>query len=261
MPWARPPTKNAAGTQTLATRNLNWTYDLAGNRQSEAEAAGASTSYSTTALNSFATGALNQYTAITGTRGEGTIKYDADGNLTQDGTWIYTYDGENRLKGASKTGQSLSFVYDYLGRRAAKTVDGTSSKFLWFGWKLAAQLANDGFTPQKTFVWGPDFSDAQGSAGGAGSLLAQLDTVVNYAIADVYGSIVGYLKNGAIAVGVEYSPFGKGVNTYPAAPATDYKNYPYRLQRSVYGLGDGIGILRAPLLRPKAWAIHQPRSD
>ena len=113
-----------------------------------------------------------------GNLAESVVKYDADGNLTEDGTWQYQYDGENRLTkmiNKSNNAYTLTFAYDYLGRRIRKTVangpwGSTDTKFLWFGWNMAAELSADGVTPNKAFVWGPDFSDAHGNAGGAGSL-------------------------------------------------------------------------------------------
>jgi hypothetical protein len=42
---------------------------------------------------SYTKNGLNQYTAA----GGATFGYDANGNLTLDGTLIYTYDAENRL--------------------------------------------------------------------------------------------------------------------------------------------------------------------
>ena len=56
--------------------------------------------------------------------------YDADGNLTQDGRWNYTWDAENRLvQMETRTGlattlprRKIEFVYDYIGRRNIKRV-------------------------------------------------------------------------------------------------------------------------------------------
>lgn len=57
------------------------------------------------------------------------LVYDADGNLTFDGVWIYQWDGENRLISMNMTNVSniaatnrlrLDFVYDYSGRRVNK---------------------------------------------------------------------------------------------------------------------------------------------
>jgi len=54
--------------------------------------------------------------------------YDADGNLTQDGRWMYGWDAENRLiwmqsradLPTAMPAQRVEFVYDYLSRRNVK---------------------------------------------------------------------------------------------------------------------------------------------
>jgi len=60
-----------------------------------------------------------------------TLQYDANGNLTGDGTWAYLYDAENRLKSATQNGAAVaSYAYDPLGRRQAKLVGGVTTSFL-----------------------------------------------------------------------------------------------------------------------------------
>ena len=54
---------------------------------------------------------LNQYTAVAGTA----HAYDANGNLTSDGSTTYSYDAENRLTGATGA-KTASLAYDPLGR-------------------------------------------------------------------------------------------------------------------------------------------------
>ncbi len=77
-----------------------------------------------------AVAASQQRTALVSRTPE-TFTYDADGNLTDDATWHYTWDGENRLIGmaTSASAQSaglapvrLDFAYDGQGRRVQKTV-------------------------------------------------------------------------------------------------------------------------------------------
>ena len=71
-----------------------------------------------------AANSLNQYVNVAvGANPAATMAYDANGNLTGDGTWTFAYDAENRLKTANKSGTSASYSYDPLGRRQAKTVD------------------------------------------------------------------------------------------------------------------------------------------
>jgi len=45
----------------------------------------------------------------------------------------FAYDPENRLMSASKSGMSAAYAYDPLGRRTAKTVNGTATFFLHDG--------------------------------------------------------------------------------------------------------------------------------
>jgi RHS repeat-associated protein len=82
----------------------------------------------TTAYDNTPANPLNQYTSIA-TTGEPTITptYDANGNLTSDGTYTLGYDVENRLVSASGAGNTASYQYDAQGRRKARTVNGTTT--------------------------------------------------------------------------------------------------------------------------------------
>jgi YD repeat-containing protein len=80
----------------------------------------------------YATNGLNQYSAA----GGASFSYDANGNLTSDGTRTYSYDIENRLT-ASSNGASLS--YDPLGRLAQVTLGSSTTRFLYDGDALVAE--------------------------------------------------------------------------------------------------------------------------
>ena len=81
------------------------------------------------------------------------ITYDANGNLTADALWSYTYDEQNRLITMAETSAAatagfpdttITFKYDYLGRRVEKKVArGTTTesylRFVWRGWLLVAR--------------------------------------------------------------------------------------------------------------------------
>ena len=61
-------------------------------------------------------------------------EYDKAGNLLADGQWTYEYDGNNRLIRMTSAlphpdgrVRELAFTYDYLGRRATKTVTARES--------------------------------------------------------------------------------------------------------------------------------------
>lgn len=73
-----------------------------------------------------------------------------DGNLTQDATYEYAWDGENRLIGIEPVSpnsgdKKIAFVYDYMGRRVRKTVStydastwavASDLSFVYDGWNV-----------------------------------------------------------------------------------------------------------------------------
>ena len=158
------------------------------------------------------------------------ITYDANGNLTGDAQWIYTYDEENRLikmvetSAAATAGfpdTAITFKYDYLGRRVEKkVVRGTTTqshlRFVWRGWMLVAELnAASNNARVKTYTWGPDISGSFGGAGGNGGVLIFKDhtSTVNesfYPAYDAQGNVTGLIDtSGNLDAAYEYDPFGK----------------------------------------------------
>jgi len=68
------------------------------------------------------------------------LTYDANGNLTADGSLGYGWDSRNRL--VSLTGAATaSFAYDAGGRRSGKTINGTTANFLYDGANVVQELA------------------------------------------------------------------------------------------------------------------------
>ncbi|HOX60210.1 MAG TPA: RHS repeat-associated core domain-containing protein, partial [Verrucomicrobiota bacterium] len=159
-----------------------------------------------------------------------TFVHDADGNLTQDGRWAYTWDGENRLvtmealstvPAAAKL--RVEFEYDWRGRRIGKTVkawSGTSYtnvyvlKFLYDGWNLAAELdANNAVV--RSYLWGTDLSGSFQGAGGVRGLLAVnvATNGVHFPAYDGNGNIAGLVSasTGAVTARFEYGPFAEPI--------------------------------------------------
>jgi RHS repeat-associated protein len=170
--------------------------------------------------------------------------YDPDGNLTQDGRWVNTYDCENRLikqetraDVAQTVGlgrQRLSYTYDANGRRIAKKVETYSpltstftltseTRFLYDGWNLAAELQVSGLSSQVSlqvsYTWGLDLSGSAQGAGGVGGLLwsdtygptAGSPATAGYAPAyDGNGNIIAWvdLATGAKVSETDYDAFG-----------------------------------------------------
>lgn len=97
--------------------------------------------------------------------------YDADGNLTSDGRWFYTWDAENRLTSMQaiasvpvEAKRRLEFDYDYMGRRIQKKVYGwnvpnasyqlqSTTKFVYDELSLIAEI--DGSNAAiRSYAWG-----------------------------------------------------------------------------------------------------------
>ncbi|MDP3089955.1 MAG: RHS repeat-associated core domain-containing protein, partial [Nitrospira sp.] len=114
--------------------SLTYTYDAAGNRFS-ADRTNGTASLLPSAVASAAYDAANEQTQFAGA----TLTYDANGNLTNDGLNTYQWDARNRLIGMSG-GSTATFVYDPLGRRASKTINGTSTQFAYDGNDIATEI-------------------------------------------------------------------------------------------------------------------------
>jgi RHS repeat-associated protein len=161
------------------------------------------------------------------------FSYDADGNLTSDGMWNYTWDAENRLIRmetttvaalAGRPDQVLEFKYDYRHRRVAKKVfsrpDPLTSytltserRFVYDGWNVIAETDGAGAI-KRSYAWGLDLSGSAQGAGGVGGLLQIRDNDQNKTLFPCYdgnGNITALLNadTGGVEASYEYSPFGE----------------------------------------------------
>lgn len=76
------------------------------------------------------------------------LSYDANGNLTSDGTNTYTWNARNQLTQISQGGNAqLSFSYDALGRRISKTVQGAATQFLYDGHNAVQETQGSAINP------------------------------------------------------------------------------------------------------------------
>lgn len=76
--------------------------------------------------------------------------YDANGNLSSDGTRTYTYDAADRLKTITQGATTVTFAYDGMGRRLKQTVGATEIRYLWCGIAICQQR-NSSDTAEKRF--------------------------------------------------------------------------------------------------------------
>ncbi|MBR3922025.1 MAG: hypothetical protein IKJ45_02845, partial [Kiritimatiellae bacterium] len=169
--------------------------------------------------------------------------YDADGNMTSDGRFRYTWNGENRLVRAqelcaptNRNPYTLTYAYDHRGRMVSKRITENngndtlvkSVSYLWDGWNIIREIqwpVASGQWPVVTDnVWGLDLDGTMQGAGGVGGLLAvqrsdcsatnsslfTLHSSLYFPTYDANGNVSEYVStDGSIVAHYDYSPFGE----------------------------------------------------
>ena len=149
---------------------------------------------------SYTSNGLNQYTAA----GGAAQTYDANGNLTGDGTWSYGYDLDNRLKTASKTGTAATLAYDAEGRLRQTVIGANTTNLLYDATDLIAEYDAAGTTLQRRYVHGPGTDEPIVWYEGSGT------TAKNWLYADHLGSIVATANATGASTGIySYGPYGE----------------------------------------------------
>ena len=214
------------GPVPASTNVYGFAYDNIGNRLSASSAPLREESY--------LSNELNQYT---GTGAEGVTNawfYDSDGNLTNDGVRVYTWNAENRLKTVEPLGpaagdRKLTLGYDYMGRRFRKVVstyDGSAwqvtatNDFIYDGWNVIAEVGGQESEVSTNFyTWGLDLSGTSQGAGGIGGLLSITcpsgsNTQTHLYCFDANGNVVQLINadDGSLTSQYHYTPFGNIVS-------------------------------------------------
>lgn len=101
------------------------------------------------ASRSYVRNGLNQYTSVGGVNSS----YDGRGNLLSDGARTHTYDSENHLLSVTGGSGPMTLGYDPLGRLRQLTAGSSTTKFIYSGDRLAAEL--DGGTVLRRYLHGP----------------------------------------------------------------------------------------------------------
>jgi RHS repeat-associated protein len=182
------------------------------------------------------------------------FRYDADGNMTNDGHWILTWDAENRLIALDPIGtlvpdvtkQSLRFGYDHQGRRISKIVSNLtgsawslsySTKFIYDGWNLLAEVNATNNAVLRSFLCGIDASGTAAGAGGVGGFLAIKDssgftTTNSFFVYDGNHNVRSLVsaKDGTTTAEYEYDPFGNILKTSGSSAPSNPIRFSTKLQ-------------------------------
>jgi hypothetical protein len=124
------------------------------------------------------------------------------------GTTTYTWNVRNQLVGISGPGVSSSFVYDGLGRREKKTVNGSLTEFLFDG--LNPVQESSGATILANNLPGLDIDE----------FLIRTGVTSNF-LTDALGSAIALADSaGVVQTEYTYEPFGKLLQ--PARPTVTH---------------------------------------
>lgn len=138
------------------------------------------------------------------------LTYDANGNLTNDGTKTYIWNPRNQLVAISGGGVTASFVYDAVGRRVSKTINGARTDYQYDGNDIVAEIGG-GSAVNATYIRTQNIDEP----------LARItSTGIEYYHADALGSIFALTDAyGNTTATYTYDPFGNttqtGISTNP----------------------------------------------
>jgi RHS repeat-associated protein len=137
-----------------------------------------------------------------------TLRWDANGNLTDDGTRAYTWDSRDQLTAIRDAGGTIgTFIYDPLGRRAGWDIDSVQRGFVYDGWNV---LKEENGGTDATLMSGLGLDHVFSRTVGA---------TTRTVLADVLGSTVALADDrGAITDDFAYGPFGETDTTVTGHP-------------------------------------------
>jgi RHS repeat-associated protein len=184
----RLSTTASTGSANYPAWGLSFTYDRYGNRLSQSVTSGAAPSNSVT---------VNTATNRITTSG---YSYDANGNMTNDGSNTLTFDAENRTLSSSGSLGSATYGYDGRGIRVMKTSSGATSIYIFDGTKVIAEYASGASISSPTREY----------AYMGGRLLSKFESgATNYYHADRLSSRLLTDSSGNTAAQQGHFPFGE----------------------------------------------------
>jgi RHS repeat-associated protein len=167
---------------------LSWTYDPWGNRTDQTVTAG--------------TCGTSHVTVNTANRLVGPpYQYDANGNLSNDGSHTYTYDAENRITQVDG-GTTATYVYDANGQRVRKLAGGVTIDYVY---DSEGKVSGEIWTPPGYFTVGYIYLNGQ--------LVAEYkDSTTYFMHSDHLGS-TRLMTNlsGGVYDSLDYLPFGEQI--------------------------------------------------
>ena len=226
-------TAGAAGTTWL------YTYDLGGNIQSKVAYAFTTGSVGAAVkTNTYSYGDSNWKDKLTAFNGKA-ISYDEIGNPLNDGTWTYTWAKGRQLQSMSRSGETVTFVYNADGLRVQKIATSTgTTKYSMHGRNLV-HLTN-----------GSDslhfFFDAQNKPA-----IVEFNGAAYAYLYNQQDNIIGLVDNAGVqVVSYSYDAWGKIINTTGSLANTLGKLNPFKYRAYIYDEETGLYYLRSRYYNP-----------
>jgi len=193
---------DVGGSATADDISESFTYTLAG--QLKAHTLNTSNSNyvytpTTAPSTSYVPDALNRIASVNGT----SFQYDGRGNLTQDNTGTtYTYNANNLLLNATKSGVTTSLSYDAENRLYSISKSGTTTRFVYDGTDLIAET-NSSNTTLRRYIHGPETNDPIAWYEGSGTATKR------YYTTNRQGSIIGITNQSGTSYAINaYDEYG-----------------------------------------------------
>ncbi|WP_056470077.1 RHS repeat-associated core domain-containing protein [Bacillus sp. FJAT-25509] len=212
---------------------LAYSYDGFGNRTSVKETKNGSTQTTDSQYN-----LANQLIKF----GSETIKYDLNGNRTEDDIYIYKWNAKDQLESITKKGESspiASYKYDEDGRRIQKNVGTTITNYFYDGDSLNVLYETNGQNQvTKSFIYSE-----------SGQLLAMKKGTEKYFYHyNAHGDVIALTdKDRQVVASYEYDAWGKPLKT---VEDTVVKDNPYRYAGYQYDAETGYYYLIARYYNP-----------
>ncbi len=181
------------------------------------------------------------------------LKYDRNGNLTNDGVRSYFYDAENRLIKCNTSILLVNYKYDGLGRKVLEqeSKDGAifqENSFIYDGWSCVLELKTENLTLKtKSYILGLDLSGTLSGAGGVGGLLSVNSPFSKgggggfyFYCYDGNGNVINLVNidTKEIAAHYEYDPFGRLIEKEGSYADRNFYRFSTKRVSPVFGIYD-----------------------
>jgi RHS repeat-associated protein len=186
-PLSRLSVASTTGSTSYPAWGLQWTYDRYGNRTVQSIHSGCVAPMTCPTNSVTVSPSTNQ---ITTSPSCSPYCYDLSGNMTNDGSNTFVYDGENRATSANNS--SVTYAYDGSGLRVQKSIhNGTTTAYVSSGGNVIAEYDNGAApsSPSREYVYAGGVLEAK--IEGSATVYYQRDHLSNRLITDSSGNVAG----------------------------------------------------------------------